>query len=385
MIFCDKQELQALVDSADPKIGLPRESSDPHERTLEFVVDKIWADFNGFFAKNKEILNTCFIEMHKYLLSLQDANGSNGMVLKAKRGNGMIYHEFSLQRHNNDLFAEDEIMASRIFLVPAANTDYALNDPDNDPEAAQKSSPLSPVLTPAQMEIEKMKQIVRTVNGPGTQPLADFKLQFVDLLKNVNQSYSMLKNTLVEGKKAGPDTASAITEDQTQQSSLQLFRKIKHRRDVKTNHGSQAQSGITVKVPKNAKTSHILSQARTDARSVAFAGDSKFERIDTIQEKKSRLGHRMAGRDRSLKSEESSGRGKVQMAHIGPADHAARKVDQPRPPPVTGGSQLDRESRNVRQQIPRSRQSGCESAKETSSRRIQTAQRVVRSAQTARR
>lgn len=141
MIFNDKQELQTLVDSTDPQIALKRVSTDPHERTLEFIIEKIWADYNNFFAKNKEVLNTCFIEMHKYLLSLQDASAVNGTVLRAKRGNGMIYHEFSLQRHNNDLFAEDEVMASRVYLVPAANTDYALNDPDNDPEAMQKGNP----------------------------------------------------------------------------------------------------------------------------------------------------------------------------------------------------------------------------------------------------
>lgn len=149
MIFGNRHELEEMVIERYKNEDLRREkeiapedhsksSSHIHDDVLENILEKIWSDYDGFLVQNRDLLILCFKELHRYLMTLRESSISMRGA-KVKKGNGMIYHEFNVQKYTNDLFAEEEIKASRVYFVPAIPSNEEEIEQDDEVEKPLKS------------------------------------------------------------------------------------------------------------------------------------------------------------------------------------------------------------------------------------------------------
>lgn len=163
-----------------------------------------------------------------------------------------------------------------------------------------------------------MKNVLRAVSTEKVEKRVDFRSQFTDLLKNVNQSYSLLKNSIVESKKTGYGTETAATDDKGDQSAIQFFRKIKQKKeqprdsrlsDVRSNlyNNSQKDTGTEVvnDISNNLRIPHLSSITR----------EKKAQAKVNYRSKGVRIGTSLKSRGNVSESEESSTKDRVDIIY----------------------------------------------------------------------
>lgn len=261
MVFSHKQELAELLKYCKGRL-LP-------EDTLIKLVEKSWVYYNDFLDDNVRILSKSIKEFMFVLDRQREQVAAQGLLSSARstsklssvpnllgvlRSNGVIYHDFNFNDYVASLFAEDEHIDPDIIMVPI--------DPEPAPIEKKELVEVEPqkLMTPAQIEMEKMKQLITKVSKDKDTEVRslEFKSHFVDFMKSINQSYGILKTGLSTDRKAGNEDASTthlgteVGRQDTTSSGLSLFKKLR----VKTakNHvSSKIDSGLaSLKQPRAA-------------------------------------------------------------------------------------------------------------------------------------
>lgn len=281
MIFSNKQELASLLQYCTGRL-LP-------EDTLIKLVETSWVDYNEFLDDNVRILSKSIKEFMFVLDRQREQVVVQGLPMSGRRSssisavanligvlrsNGVIYHDFNTNDYIASLFAEDEHIDPDIILIPV--------DPEPAPveKKEQVEAEVSKLLTPAQIEMEKMKHLISKVNKDKDTEVRslEFKSHFVDFMKNINQSYGILKTGISSEKKQGADDASTTypaTEtgklDQTS-SGMTLFKKIRVK-TAKTHAASKIDSGLAALKRPRAGTAAVLNSTAKMDRIVGSGRD----------------------------------------------------------------------------------------------------------------
>jgi hypothetical protein len=231
MIFTSRNTYAELIQG--PKGGT--------EEALLKMVHDTWGKFNQFLDNNLKMLLIfikditqlrdrqkeqvmSLIQTHKGMSSHSASDEGSPDSPTMVKSNGMIYHDFNYPEYVNQRFAEEEVMKKDFYLIAC------------EPEAEKETkipeySITDKNLTPYQIEMRKMKTVIKKAEIHASENVngaAEFRAQFTDFLKNVNQSYAILKGSTAEDKTKKDDKADKTTvAEDIGQSSLNLFQKTK--------------------------------------------------------------------------------------------------------------------------------------------------------------
>ena len=117
MIFSNKNELAEIVE----------EMKGQGAEAIIQAVESTWKNYRNFLDDNMQLLMRCFKDLHMLIdrekeaihsgfgsISIKTEKGS----MRAKRNNGVIYHDFNYPDYVNSRFEQDETMAENLLVVP---------------------------------------------------------------------------------------------------------------------------------------------------------------------------------------------------------------------------------------------------------------------------
>jgi len=229
MCFSNKNELAQLVENLKGQ----------QENAVLRAVETTWDSYNDFLDKNLQLLLRTLKDLsilsdrtRESLYSTRNQLNGTGQP-KAKRNNGVIYHDFDINGYIEKLFAEDEQMVEDLQMVQSEPSALEQGAQSTAAGTEKKVEPqvVAPPIQQQNTEMDKMRTVlIRAVTNTNVSVQgSDFRNQFGDLMKNINQSYTLLKGSVVGDKKKGEED-SAHTETRAD-STVGLFKKIKVRKE----------------------------------------------------------------------------------------------------------------------------------------------------------
>lgn len=233
MIYSTKNQFAQLIESQ-------RESD---EEILIKIVENTWNQFNDFISSNlrmfmiylkdiaylnfrqKDSLTTLKLTMRQQQ-SISELEHEDLELDIGVKNNGLIFHDFNYPEYVNKQFAEDEVKQKRLIMV-ACEPDMIYSE--RDKVSVEKRHDEN--LTSYKQEMTKMRTIVKKAEMHKNEQIKgalEFRAQFTDLMKNINQSYTILKGGIVDNKKAKDEKEEKSSMiDESVLSSINLFKKLK--------------------------------------------------------------------------------------------------------------------------------------------------------------
>lgn len=315
MIFNTKNKFAQLVESEQTK----------DESLLIQIVQTTWDQFNDFVSSNLRML-LIYLKDIAYLNfrqrdnlttlkstlrgqgSASDSDKSKSDLELTIKNNGLIFHDFNYPDYVNQLFADDEVKHKQL-----AMTAY---EPDQSVLKRDKLSVekvIEESLTPYQLEMRKMRAIVKKAEMYKNEQITgaqEFRAQFTDLMKNINQSYTILKGGIAENKKNKDEKGEKSSfADDSALTSLNLFTKLKGK--------------------KKFNISEVKPRLKTATRIPSAVVKPVSQPVDGSQRRLSRPRSRQHT-ESSIKYEDSETGVKVILALAGACDFNFREIAKPR-------------------------------------------------------
>lgn len=318
MIFSSKNAFAEIIHQ--PKISA--------EEKLLSLVHQTWENFNHFLDSNLRMLIVFMKDMSQMrdrqkeqvqtlLQNIKGARSRSGSEDNSDEGpnivksNGMIFHDFNYPEYVNSLFAEEEVIKKDFVLMAT--------EPEAQKSVKVVENPVTEkTLTPYQIDMRKMKTVVKKAESHAKENVsgaAEFRAQFTDFLKNVNQSYALLKGSIIEDKTKKDEKADKTTvADETGQSSINLFQKMKVKKKYM----------ITEIKPKAKPEPRVVSAVLNDAQKPLISK----RRLSAVR-------HNKKYTESSLRYEDSDSGMKVKILLLGQNHEQLWQKYESRPPAVS--------------------------------------------------